>query len=59
MVVMGEERRRLDLLSLFGSICQLFGYSHNTVALALCIRCQCQAHSVFHTRDNRRCLNAP
>lgn len=36
MVVMDEETS-LDstLLCLFGLICQLFGYSHNTVALAL------------------------
>ena len=31
MVVMGEEPGRLDHFSLFGLICQLFGYSHNTV----------------------------
>ena len=36
MVVMGEEHStRPSVVSLFGLICQLFGYSHNTVALAL------------------------
>jgi hypothetical protein len=32
MVVMGEEPR-LNPSCLFGLLCQLFGYSHNTVAL--------------------------
>jgi hypothetical protein len=32
MVVMGEEPRS-TLFCLFGLICQLFGYSHSTVAL--------------------------
>lgn len=33
MVVMGEELPTRPFFSLFGLICQLFGYSHNTVAL--------------------------
>jgi hypothetical protein len=46
MVVMDEEPRSTRPYCLFGLICQLFGYSHNTVALALALRSKLRACTV-------------